>query len=72
MSTTDRVYDYIVAFRACHQVSPTVREVAAGVGLSSTSAVAHHLTKLMEEGRLKRTVPGRPTRSYVPVEVRHG
>ena len=70
MSTTEQVYDFIVDFRRQHQVSPTVREVAAGVGISSTSVVAYHLDKLLEDGRLQRTVPGpRPTRSLVPVEV---
>lgn len=38
---------------------PSVREIAAAVGLHSTSAVHHHLTRLAREGRLSR----QPTRS---------
>lgn len=70
MSTTDQVLDFIVQFRARHQVSPTVREVQTGVGISSTSVVSYHLGKLIDQGKLERTVPGRPTRSLVPTEVR--
>lgn len=33
---------------------PTVREIAEAVGLASTSAVHHHLTKLEKDGRLTK------------------
>src|SRR5579859_6460274 len=33
---------------------PTVREIAEAVGLASTSAVHHHLTKLEKDGRLQK------------------
>ena len=33
---------------------PSVREIAEGVGLASTSAVHHHLTKLEKDGRLQK------------------
>ncbi len=33
---------------------PSVREIAEAVGLASTSAVHHHLTKLEREGRLQK------------------
>src|SRR3979409_1549734 len=33
---------------------PSVREIAAAVGLASTSAVHHHLTKLEKDGRLQK------------------
>lgn len=37
-----------------HQYSPSIREIAAGVGLSSTSTVHHHLVKLEEKGYIVR------------------
>jgi repressor LexA len=55
--------DRILAFieRAVNErgYPPSVREIAAAVGLASTSAVHHHLTRLAKEGRLSR----QPTRS---------
>src|SRR5258708_34735152 len=33
---------------------PSVREIAEAVGLASTSAVHHHLTKLEKDGRLEK------------------
>lgn len=70
MTTTEAVYEFVCSFRAAHEVSPTVREVASGVGISSTSVVAYHLEKLVDDGKLRRSLPGRSTRSLVPVEVR--
>ena len=35
-------------------VSPTYREIQAGLGLSSVSAVAEHIDNLVEKGALRR------------------
>jgi len=37
-----------------HQYPPTVREIGEGVGLSSSSTVHHHITKLAELGFIER------------------
>jgi len=37
-----------------HQYPPTVREIAAGVGLSSSSTVHHHLNELVSQGYVER------------------
>jgi repressor LexA len=36
------------------QYPPTVREIAAGVGLSSSSTVHYHLTELVKLGLVER------------------
>ena len=66
MTTTDRVYEFVLKFRAEHQVSPTIREMMLGVGLSSTSVAAHHVNKLIAQGRLRRAMPGQAQRALIP------
>lgn len=48
----DSIARYIVRFTKEHGYPPTVRQIGAGVGLSSTSTVALHLQKLIDEGRV--------------------
>lgn len=55
----DRILAYIEKAIADRGYPPSVREIASAVGLASTSAVHHHLTRLAKEGRLSR----QPTRS---------
>lgn len=47
-----------------HGYSPTMREIGDAVGLSSTSSVSHHLSKLEKKGYLSRDA-GRPRTSVV-------
>lgn len=56
---SDRILTFIERMVAERGYPPSVREIAAAVGLASTSAVHHHLTRLTKEGRLSR----QPTRS---------
>src|SRR5260221_14203273 len=63
---------------------PSVREIAEAVGLASTSAAHHHLTKLEREGRLQKaatrsralTIPesvgGRAVRAPIVGEIAAG
>jgi repressor LexA len=49
-----RIIDYIAAAVRESGYPPSVREIAAAVGLASTSAVHHHLSALEKEGLLER------------------
>jgi repressor LexA len=48
-----RIIDYIAATVRESGYPPSVREIAAAVGLASTSAVHHHLSSLEKEGLLE-------------------
>jgi repressor LexA len=50
----DRILAYVRESIAKNGYPPSVREIASAVGLASTSAVHHHLTKLQEAGRLQK------------------
>ena len=68
--TMDRIYDFLKAYREEHGYMPVTIEIAEGLGLSSTSVVAYHLTKMELRGDIKRA-PGKAraidlTRDHVP------
>ena len=46
------VYDYVVSFWDEMHVSPSMREIASGMGLSSASTVHKHIHSLIEKGWL--------------------
>ena len=48
--TIDRVYNYIRDYIEQHQISPSVRDICAGVGLKSTSSVHTYLKQLDSQG----------------------
>lgn len=62
MSRGEEVKVEIMKFLMNHEdeigVPATIRDIAAGVGLSSTSTVIHHLHGLVAEGDVHR-MPGR-------------
>ena len=49
-----KIIDYIAATLRESGYPPSVREIAAAVGLASTSAVHHHLSALERDGLLER------------------
>ena len=51
------VYDYIADFINIHGFSPSYRDICAGLGLSSVSAVAEHIDNLVAIGALRKA-PG--------------
>lgn len=65
------ICEFIVSFRAEHGISPTVREIADGVG-RNISTTHHHLETLIEAGLLRRpNIPGlgeSAPRTLVPTE----
>ena len=50
-----QLLDYISEFLNTHDYSPSYREIAAGLGLSSVSSIAEHVDNLVALGALKRT-----------------
>ena len=52
-----QIVDFISDFLEEKGFSPTYREIMAGLGLSSVSAVAEHIDNLVEKGVLKKS-PG--------------
>jgi len=46
------VYDFIRSYIENNSIPPTVREIGAAVGLSSTSSVHSHIKALKEMGLL--------------------
>jgi repressor LexA len=80
----ERILEFIKGTSQERGYPPSVREIAEAVGLASTSAVHHHLTKLEREGRLQKaatrsralTIPeaigGRAVRAPIVGEIAAG
>ena len=52
-----QVYEFVANYVDAHGFSPSYRDICAGLGLSSVSAVAEHVENLVNLGALKKT-PG--------------
>ncbi len=50
----EHILEFIRGFIVEHEYPPTVRDVAGGCGLSSTSVAEYHLDVLHREGYIKR------------------
>lgn len=51
--TKEKVYNFILQYTREYGYAPSVREIAEGLGLKSTSSVHSHLKKLQEEGKIE-------------------
>lgn len=49
-----RILDFIVDFTDKNGLSPTYREIAAGIGLKSVSSVAEHIDNLVALGAIRK------------------
>ena len=54
MKKEDIILDYIKDYISEHRYSPSIRDIAGGCGLSSTSVVNYHLNKLENKGIISR------------------
>jgi len=63
------VLDFLQDFNEENGYSPSYREIMAGLGLSSVSAVAEHVENLVEKGVLRK-VPG-AARSLEILDYKH-
>lgn len=50
----EQMIEFIELFQDEHGYPPTIREIGAAVGISSTSVVNYNLEKLEEQGRIER------------------
>lgn len=51
--TKEKVYSFILKYVKIYGYAPSIREIAEGIGLKSTSSVHSHLKKLQEEGKIE-------------------
>ena len=70
-SKTEGILRFIQDYNMKHGFGPTIREIAVGVGLGSTSTANHHLTRMTREGLIAST-PGIPRSIHVVTpKLRH-
>jgi len=60
-----QVLDFVADFARRQGMPPTVREIAAGLGIASTNAVAGHIAALRRKGLLEK-LPGKSRGLKVP------
>lgn len=72
---SEKILQFVQQFTVENGYSPSVREIGAAVGLSSTATVSYHLRQLQEKGLLqiaegkgrKRTVVAAQRSGYIPI-----
>lgn len=61
-SRQQQVLDFIGSYHRVHGYSPTMREIAAHIGVSSTNGVNDHLKALARKGYVENAKPRKPGR----------
>lgn len=51
--TREAIMQAIIAYIEAHQYAPTVRKIAAMTGIKSLATVHHHISVLMDIGKLE-------------------
>lgn len=49
----EEILDFIISYITLHGYSPSVREIGAGVGLTSTSTVHRHILRMLDDGMIE-------------------
>lgn len=65
-----KILTFVNEFTRENGYAPSIREIGAAVGLSSTASVSYHLEKLKEQGYLQS--PGAGRKRALVSNVRHG
>ena len=68
---SDKILQFVQQFTLENGYSPSVREIGAAVGLSSTATVSYHLKQLQDKGLLQ-TAPGKGRKRTVVASQRSG
>jgi len=55
ISTDNRILAFIAGYTRQNGISPTIREIADGIGFASIGSVHRHIAKLEDEGLLDAT-----------------
>ena len=67
MTSNKDVFNFIVKFMEKNRgLPPTRREIANGMGITSTAVVNHHLTMLNEQGEIEITDDSRSRNIVIP------
>lgn len=57
---------FVEKYTSEHGKAPTVREIGAAVGITSTSTTAGYLYRLSRDGFLRKGIPGRSRNYEIP------
>ncbi len=63
---TPPIYTFIRDYYDQYGMAPTVREIQEAVGVSSTSVVNRHISKLIQLGHLRRVHDRPAARNIIP------
>ena len=51
--TKEKIYNFILRYIEEYGYAPSIREIAEGIGLKSTSSVHSYLKQLQEDGKIE-------------------